>query len=96
MLRSRRAGYGGPLSPSHSPLADLRKQVADGLGGLDVPPDLLKPDRIGRVEYSEHAQKEVTNQILTSLAGDVSAEHRDEGALFARIAGGVANAVLTQ
>jgi hypothetical protein len=48
----------------------------------------------GRVEYAEHAQKEILNQILTSLANDVSVEHRDQHEIFAGIASGLTNALL--
>ena len=51
-------------------------------------------DGFGRVEYDEHTQKEILNQILTSLEGDESFEHRDQHEIFAGIASGLTNALL--
>jgi hypothetical protein len=52
-------------------------------------------NRMGRVEYAEPTQKEVIKQIMTSLAADVPNEGPDERVFFGRIAGGLANALLT-
>jgi Protein of unknown function (DUF2971) len=54
-----------------------------------------KLNGFGRVEYGEYTQKEILNQILTSLEGDVSFEHRDQDRIFREIAAGLANALLT-
>jgi hypothetical protein len=51
-------------------------------------------NRIGRVEYTQHTQNEILNQVVASLAGGVLDECSDQEA-FARIAGGLANALLT-
>jgi hypothetical protein len=52
-------------------------------------------NRLGKVEYDEDTQKNVLNQILDSLACDVSSVERDQDRKLASIAGGLANALLT-
>jgi hypothetical protein len=52
-------------------------------------------NRLGKVEYAEDAQKNVLNQILNSLAHNVSSVEPDLDARHASIAGGLANALIT-
>lgn len=57
--------------------------------------DRFPLNRIGKVEYAEHTQKDVLNQILTSLTSEALTTRRDQDSPFARVAGGLANALLT-
>ena len=57
--------------------------------------DRFPRNRLGRVEYSEDTQRNVLNQILDSLAGDVSFVEPDQNRKLASIAAGLANALLT-
>jgi hypothetical protein len=57
--------------------------------------DRFALNRLGKVEYSEHNQREVLNQIVNSLLDDPSLEEADQETRFSTIAGGLANALLT-
>ncbi|HXM43274.1 MAG TPA: DUF2971 domain-containing protein [Bryobacteraceae bacterium] len=54
--------------------------------------NMFPQNRCGRVVYTQDTQKEILNQILTSLASDVTDRYPDQDA---RVAGGLANALLT-
>jgi len=52
-------------------------------------------NRLGRVEYSGNAQKEILGQIVSSLASGSSGAQGDQDRRFSTIAAGLANALLT-